>query len=144
VDRAAKITPAELELEPVVRVSPDTPLHEAARLLAAGDVDTVLVDTVPPTEITEADVVRAVAFGVPASSPVVDAVHERALFVGRDVPVADIVALMLHARRHGVVIIDDHGVVLGMLRLPVAVAVLLEGPPWLGALRVALGIEDVR
>ena len=141
MDDTRHVTAAELGLEPVLRVAPDLHLVEAARLLVGAGVDTLLVDTAPPTEVTEHDFVRALAEGVAPATPVHDLVREAALFVDHNVRVDRIVELMLGARRHGVVIVDESGHVLGMLTLPVAVAALLGGPPWLGALRVALRID---
>jgi CBS domain-containing protein len=134
-------TPAELQLEPVVRISPETPLVEVARIFAAANLDLVIVDTTPVTEITEHDITRAVARGLAFETPVREVVHDAALFVTRDVTIERIAEVMLQRRRHAVVVVDEFGDVCGLLTLPVAIAVLLEGPPWLGAFRIALGIE---
>lgn len=139
---SADITPAELELEPVVRIAAATTLREAAEVMMAAGVDTLVVDTTPVSEITEHDLVRALASEIPGDAPVAAAVRTAALFVEHNVSVGNIVSLMLHERRHAVIVVDHDGVVLGLLSLRVAVAVLFEGPPWLGALRVALHIGE--
>ena len=136
------ITPAELELEPVVRIAAATTLRDAAEVMMAAGVDTLVVDTVPPSEITEHDLVRAFAAETPGDAPVAAAVRTAALFVNHNVAVDRIVDLMLRERRHAVIVVDHAGIVLGLLSLRVAVAVLFEGPPWLGALRVALHIGE--
>lgn len=124
----------------MIRISAETAIVEAARLLAEVGIDTLLVDTVPATEITESDIVRAIANGLPAGTPVIEAVRERPLFVDRNTTLDLVVEAMIANRRSSVVVIEGD-VVLGMLTLDVAVTVLLEGPPWLGALRVALRID---
>lgn len=141
MNEGSHITPAELELEPVVRVSPDTTLATAARLMVGADVDTLFVDTIPATEITERDIVEALARGVQGIARVTEVAHDTPLFAHRDTPVERIVEAMLRARRHSVIVVDGNGLVLGLLTLSVVVAVLVEGPSWLGALRVALRID---
>ena len=138
----SRITPGELELEPAVRVGAATPLADAARILTSTGLDTLLVDTVPLTEVTEHDVVRAVAAGLGPDTAVIDVVHETPLFVDHHTTLDRIVQAMLREHRRSVVVVDGAGHVLGMLTLAVAIAAVVEGPPWLGALRVALGIEE--
>ncbi len=141
VSETSCITLAELQLEPVVRVSPDTSVREVARILAATRLSTVLVDTIPPSEITDHDMVRALAAGLPGDAPVSDAVCDEPLFVRRNARVDRVLEVMLREQRHAVVVVDDNGAVTGLLSLSVAVTALTDGPPWLGALRVALRID---
>ena len=99
------------------------------------------MDTLPPSEITDRDMVRALAAGVPADAPVVEAVCDQPFFVHRHVRVDRVLDVMLREQRHAVIVVDDSDAVVGMLTLTAAVAALVEGPPWLGALRVALRID---
>jgi hypothetical protein len=48
---------------------------------------------------------------------------------------------MLQEQRHSIVVVGDGDEIIGLLTLVVAVAACTDGPPWLGALRVALRIE---
>jgi CBS domain-containing protein len=66
------ITPSELGLEPVIRIGPDTPLLEAARLLATTESGVLILDTRPVVEVTEHDIVRAVGRGLAPETPVVE------------------------------------------------------------------------
>src|SRR6478736_2329929 len=105
----------DLALEPVVRVSPHLALREGARLLAATGIGTLIVDTRPPTEVSEHDVVRAVALGTDATTELGDIVRARPEFVGNDTPVEVAVDILLDSGRRGVVVVDDKGVPVGVL-----------------------------
>jgi CBS domain-containing protein len=141
MSESPRITVAEIQLEPVVRVSPAATVREVARILTATRVATVIVDTLPPSEITDRDVVRALAAGVPADASIEEAVREEPLFVHRQIRVDRVLDVMLREQRHAVVVVDDNNSVVGLLTLAVAITALVDGPPWLGALRVALRID---
>jgi predicted transcriptional regulator len=130
-------------IEPVWRIEPALPLSAAARLLSEGEIDTLWVDATPPCELTATDIVAAVARGLPPDATAADATRHAFFAIGPDTFVEDAVSAMVQSGRHGLVVLDDHGPVLGVVRLSVALAVLLQGPPWLGALRIALHIDEV-
>lgn len=138
---APKVTLAELQLEPVLSVAPDTTLRVAAQIFSTTGASTLLVDTTPRSEITGHDFIRAFAKGVPADTPVQDIVSGDPLFVHRHAAIDRVLEVMLHEQRHSVVVLDDNEDVVGLLTLLVAVAACTDGPPWLGALRVALRID---
>ncbi|HET9728769.1 MAG TPA: CBS domain-containing protein [Acidimicrobiia bacterium] len=139
---AVPVTPAELELEPVVRIDAHESLSTAARIIVETGVETLLIDGPEPAEITTHDLVAALARRLPADVPVGDIATDKPLFVGRDTPVERILEAMVRFRRRDVIVVDRNGVILGLLALPMVVAVLVDGPSWLGALRIALQIED--
>ncbi len=143
MNESVAITASDLELEPVFTVSAGTSIVEAARLLAANRCGTLLVDRVPLAEITDHDLVRALARDARRDLPVGELVTDAPMFVDHDARVETVVAAMLHEHRRSVVVVDrGRGAVVGLLTLAVAMSAVLGGPSWLGALRVALQIES--
>jgi signal-transduction protein with cAMP-binding, CBS, and nucleotidyltransferase domain len=131
---------ADLTIEPIVRISPDASLREAARLLATTTADVLVIDTVPVTEITERDVVRAIALGTAPETSVANVPREAPEFVRRDAPLVQVIGILLVTGRRSLAVVDE-GTPLGLVRLPMVVAATFGGASWLGALRVALRIE---
>jgi predicted transcriptional regulator len=130
-------------IEPVVRVEPDLPLATAALLLNGTEIDTLWVDGTPPCELTVVDIVDAVARGLPTDAVVGDAARNALLSIGPDTLVEDAVTTMVRAGRRSLIVVDRNGRALGLVRLAAALTALLQGPPWLGALRIALRIDEV-
>ncbi len=137
-----RIYVSDLVLEDVVCVEPLLTLNEAARLLATTGVGTLVVDTQPLTELTERDVVRALALGATGDTPVLDVVRGAPDFVRPDALFEDAAGLLLDASRLSVVVVDE-GRPVGVLTLPAVVAALSGGASWIAALRGALQIETV-
>ena len=132
----------DLALEPVVAVDADATIEEIARVMVSTRSPMVLVVGDPVRLVTERHVVRAVASGrlgdAPAGAP--DACEPCCV-----PPEAELPAVVFTMLRHGVpavVVVDDAGHPVGFLTLAVAVAALLESPSWIGALRLALHIEQ--
>lgn len=136
-----RLTLAELELQPLVRIDGDTTVAATAALLHRTRLGTVLVDTEPLAEVTEDDIVRAVAVGVPHDAPIAAVVHDRPIFIVAESGPEHAVETMLRTCRRSLVVLDPHGRPLGVITLATAVAAVVEGPPWLGALKIALHIE---
>lgn len=130
-------------LTPLVTVVPTATIAECRRITARTGADIIAVDGDPLLIVTRDALATAVVDGADlqcaitsiAGVPDYVAVH-RELF--------DVVASMAARRVHRALVIDDEAVVLGVLRLDDAVAALLAGPQWVGALRVALHIEAAR
>jgi predicted transcriptional regulator len=131
---------ADLAIDPVIRVSSHVSLREAARLLAMTSADVLVLDTTPVAEMTERDVIRAIALGIDPATRLADVEREAPAFLHRNTPLKDVMAIFLATGRRTLVVVDD-GVPVGMLRLPMAVAATFGSGSWLGALRVALRIE---
>ncbi len=138
---APHILVGDLNVVHVVRVAPEMTLQEAARLLATSGAGTLVVDTTPLSELTEHDVVRAVAVGAPCDTKLADLARPLPGFVRPDAHLKEIASLLFESGRRSVVIIDDQGQPVGLLNLPSVTSALLGGPSWLGALRVALRVE---
>lgn len=132
---------SDLVLSPVVRVSPHLHLKGAARVLAATGVGTLVVDSDPMTEVSEHDIVRAVALGAATTDEIVDIVRDRPDFVGTDTPVEIAAQVLLDAGRRGVIVVDDAGTPVGVLTLAPVITAIVGRASWIGALRIALEID---
>jgi CBS domain-containing protein len=130
-------------VEPLVRVGATAPLVEVAKLLAESGRDRVIVATEPPAELSEADVVRAVARRLGPDATAVEVAGPKVLVVDRNTPVNVVVELMIGHNRRSLIVVDEHGSAVGVVRIGTALGALLQGPTWLGALRVALRIDEV-
>ena len=136
----APATAGDLPLEPVVTVAAGATAMEVARVMAETGSSIVLVVDDPVRVVTQLHVVDAVASG-----RLDEAVDSRACEPCCVPPEAEISAVVFTMLRYGVpgvVVVDDLGRPLGVLTLAVATACLLESPSWLGALRLALRVEQ--
>jgi signal-transduction protein with cAMP-binding, CBS, and nucleotidyltransferase domain len=140
VEPTCQMLVADLTIDPIAHVSPDVSLQEVARLLATRGADVLVVDTTPVTEITERDIVRALALGTDPGTPVGKVECFPPEFVQRDTSLHDVLATLLVTGRRSLVVVEGR-VPVGVVRLPVVVAASFGGASWLGALRVALRIE---
>ena len=134
---AEHMTLAELELGPVVSIAPDATLTEAARVLVATGAGTLLVDSRPPAELTEHDLVAAVARETPAQTAVASIPRPPKEFVESNTTVDDVAAFMLATRRRTLVVVHD-GQPIGIVGFRSVIAGLLGPTSWLGAFRLAL------
>ena len=135
-----RIYVSDLVLEPVVCVAPLFTLQEAARLLATTGVGTLVVDAQPLTELTERDLVRALALGASGETPVLDVVRGAPDFVRPDARFEDAASVLLDASRPSVVVVDE-GRPVGVLTLSAVITALSGGVSWVGAFRSALHVE---
>ena len=133
---------ADLLVAPVVRVPPDTTLGIAAQVLADGG-GVVLVDCEPLGELTEHDVVVALAHGATADTPVTEVMHREPMFVTRDERVDRVAAFMIATGRRTLVVATSDGPV-GVICLRDAASALWGGTSLLGAFRHALQVEEER
>jgi len=131
---------ADLDLEPVACVHPGTSLAQAARVLAATGYGVIAVETVPIAEITDSNVIDALASGRPPLTHLTDVRRDAPQFVGPDTSAGDATALMLVTGRRALVVVDE-GRPLGVVTLRTAISAMWGGKSWLGALRVALHVE---
>jgi predicted transcriptional regulator len=130
-------------VEPVIRVGATVLLVDIAKLLAETGCERVVVSTEPPTELSEADIVRCVAQGLGPDASAADVAGHTVLVVDRSTPVNVALELMIAHNRRSVIVVDEQGTALGIVRIGSALAALLQGPSWLGALRIALRIDEV-
>ena len=132
---------ADLVVEPVVRIAADATLREAACCLAeVGGV--VLVDSLPLGELTEHDVVGALARGANADTLVADIARPAPEFVTRTARVDMAASFMITTGRRTLVVVDDDGRPVGVIYLRDAAGALWGGTSLLGALRDALHVKE--
>jgi CBS domain-containing protein len=134
------MTVSDLELEPVACVQPGTSLAQAARVLAATGLGVLAIETVPLVEVTEADVVEALASGRSPVTQLVDISRAAPQFVRPDTSADDAAAIMVVTGRRALIVVDE-GRALGAITLRSAIGALWGGKSWLGALRIALHVE---
>jgi CBS domain-containing protein len=130
---------ADFEVKPVPVVDPGTSLAQAARVLAQTGQGVLVVGTTPLGEISEADIVEALASGRSPVSHVVELTRGVPQFVRPDTKAEDAAAIMIVTGRRDLVVVDD-GHLLGVVELRATIGALWAGPSWLGALRVALHV----
>ena len=132
---------AEIAITPVLCIEPDRTLREAAQLLAGGAADTLVVNGDTLTEITEPDVVAAVASGQDPSTPVGEVRGLRIASVQRDMRVAEVAAAMIARGRRSLVVVDTDGSLAGVVHLREVVAALGGATTWVGAFGRVLHAE---
>jgi CBS domain-containing protein len=135
---------SDVELEPLVVLDACATIRDAARLIEGGRLGTVLVDTVPLVECTDRDIVHAIAAGDAADTSVGSLPLDAPPFVRSTTSIADALEMMWETGRRGILVVSRDGRPVGYLRAAVAFAALRAGPPWLGALKIALHIEEQR
>lgn len=138
---APQILVRDLDVTNVVRIAPQTTIQEAARLLAATGVGTLVVDSTPLSEFSEHDAVRAIALGIDGATPVCDLVQTNPCFARLDTHIPNVAAELLSTGRHSVVVLDHDDEPVGLLRLSSITTAMLGGTSWVAALRVALRVE---
>jgi predicted transcriptional regulator len=135
---------ADVELVPVVVLDARASLHDAARAVDSAELGAVLVDTRPLVECSERDVVHAMAAGHGGDTPVDSLPLRTPPFVRSTTPLADALQLMWSLARRHVLVVSRDGRPLGYLSATAAFDALRAAPPWLGALKIALHIEEGR
>ena len=133
---------ADLAIRPFVRIPSDCSVENAARLLAATTAGTLVLDLVPVAELTERDIVAAIANGATPDTVVADVARAAPEFVGPETSVDEVAAIMFATGR-GALVVVDAGCPLGVVELRDVAAALWGGISWLGALRIALRVEGM-
>ena len=131
------ITVAELELGSVINVAPDTTLTEAARMLVATGAGTLVVESRPLAELTEHDLIAAVAREMPMDTAVASIARPPTQFVDGATTVDDVAAFMLATGRRTLVVARG-GRPIGIAGCRSVMAGLLGPTSWLGAFGLAL------
>jgi len=135
------VTVSDLEVRPVARVPVDASLAEVARALLETGTDTVVVDSDPVSEVTEHDIVCALAAGAGADAPVVTVARAAPQFVSASTTAVHAANIMTASRRHSLVVID-RGRPVGVVQFSCIANALSAGTSWLGAFRIALHMEN--
>jgi len=137
-DLAAPVV-ASLPAGPLVTMPPEASLADVGAAMVRHGVSVVLVGDVA---VTQGDLTRAVATGLPTDVAAREHSGRPALALGRDASVVDAALAMVRAEAHHLVVIDT-GRPVAMVTLADTLAALLrtgELPAWLGGLRLALHV----
>jgi len=130
----------DLDIQPVVRVRPTFSVAQVALVLTETGPETVVVDTEPLSEMTERDLVAAIANGATGETPLAEIARAAPQLVQPTTPAEDAAMIMVATGRRSLIVVDA-GRPLGVITLPSVVAVLWSGTSWMGAMRVALHLE---
>lgn len=130
-----------LNLPPAIRVAKGASIREAARVMREADISTVLVGDDASAIATERDLVRALADGVAAETPIEEVASDDPLWAPAELDLAQAAAMMLrHGVRHLVIRRADGST--GVLSMRDAFAILLRSLDpvvgWLPSFRRAL------
>jgi CBS domain-containing protein len=113
---------------------------EAACVLAETGLGTLVVDTEPLSEITDHDLVRALADGAQPDTLVCNLERSDPLFVGLDTPATDAARIMLAAGRRSLVVVSGMQPI-GAITFVEVHGALWGASSWLAAFGLALHAE---
>jgi predicted transcriptional regulator len=116
-----------LEYRPVVRVSVEASISDAARELHRAQISSVLVGNVQRTLVTERDIVRALAEGIDPAAAVTTIASRAPLWITTTSTVADAARLMEHHEVRHLIVIESNGREIGVISMRDVLAVLLSG-----------------
>jgi CBS domain-containing protein len=134
---------ADLPIEPVACVSPDTTLEQASQALVATKHGVLVVEGDAPWELSERDIVGAIAVGFTPATRLRELRTGAPEFVRPETPAEDAAASMIVTGVRAVVVVDE-GRPLGVVHLHDAVSALWGAESWSTAFRVALHLENTR
>lgn len=115
-----------LNLRPPVVIAPDSTIRSVAATLRSENIASVLIDTRPSSFATERDLVRALADGLDASSPITQIATMAPVWVPPSLSVVNAAALMVRMGLRHLPILDHSGQALGVLSMRDAFDVLLQ------------------
>jgi CBS domain-containing protein len=138
---ALQPTVADVALDPIACLAPTASVAQVARVLTENRQGAVVLLSEPFAVVTQHDVVHAIAVGADPDLPALDIQHEGACVIAEQTPLADTLQLMLDHDHSSVVVVDAQDRIIGFVTMRRVVDALLSGPPWVGALRLALHIE---
>ena len=134
---------ADLPIEPVACVSPDATLEHATQVLVATRHGVLVVEDEPPWELSECDIVEAIAVGYTPAATLRELRRDASEFARPDTPAEDAAASMIVTGARALVVVDE-GRPLGVVHLHDAVSALWGAKSWSTAFRVALHLENTR
>jgi CBS domain-containing protein len=134
---------ADLPIEPVACVSPDATIEQAARLLTATRHGVVVVESDPPWELSERDIVDAIGSGHAPTTRLRELRVDAPDFVRPETAAEDAAASMIVTGLRALVVVDE-GRPLGVVHLRDAVSALWGAKAWSTAFRIALHIDNTR
>ena len=134
---------ADLPIEPVACVAPDATIEQAARVLVATRHGVLVVEGAPPWELSERDIVNAIAAGRAPTTKLRQLRTDAPEFLRPDTPAEDAAASMIMTGHRALVVVDE-GRPLGVVHLREVVSALWGAKSWSTAFRIALHLDTTR
>jgi CBS domain-containing protein len=134
---------ADLPIEPVACLSPEATIEQAARVLVATHHGVLVVEGEPPWELSERDIVDAIAAGQAPTTKLQELRGDAPEFLRPDTPAEDAAASMIMTGHRALVVVDE-GRPLGVVQLREVVSALWGAKSWSTAFRVALHLDTTR
>lgn len=133
---------SKLALRAPVRVGRESTIREAAVLMRTEDVSSVVIDTEPPSIITERDLARALAQDLHPSEPAMQVATRAPVWVPPTITVVHAAATMVQVGMRHMLVIDSTGEPVGVVSMRDLFEILLrsyDGGGWLVDFAAAMG-----
>ena len=133
---------SKLELRAPVRAGRQATVREVAVLMRTEDVSSVVIDTEPPSIITERDLTRALAQELDSSEPAVQVATRAPVWVPPTITVVHAAATMVQVGMRHMLVIDSTGEPVGVVSMRDLFEILLrsyDGGGWLVDFAAAMG-----
>jgi CBS domain-containing protein len=140
---ASRMVIADLPIEPVACLVPDATIAQAARALVATRHGVLVVEGEPPWELSERNIVNAIAAGCTPTTRLRELRTDAPEFVRPETPAEDAAASMIVTGLRALVVVDE-GRPLGVVHLRDAVNALWGAKSWSTAFRIALHLDNTR
>lgn len=142
-DKLGPDTPiSKLDLRPPVRADRTTTIRDIASLMRAEDVSSVVIDTEPPSIITERDLTRALADAVDPSEPAMRVATRAPVWVPPTITIVHAAATMVQVGMRHMLVLATSGEPVGVVSMRDLFEVLLrsyDGGGWLVDFAAAFG-----
>ena len=133
---------SKLRLRPAIRDGRAATIREVAVRMRAEDVSSIVIDTEPPSIVTERDLTRALAEGLDPSEPAMRVATRAPVWVPPTITVVHAAATMVQVGMRHMLVLNVDGEPVGVLSMRDVFEVLLrsvDGGGWLVDFATALG-----
>ncbi len=135
---------SKLRLRPAVRTSSQATIQEAAVLMRGEDVSSVVIDTEPPSIMTERDLARALAEGIEPSEPAMRVATRAPIWIPPTTTVVHAAANMVQVGMRHMLVMSTSGEPVGVLSMRDVFEVLLRAVDGGWLVDFAAALSDVR
>lgn len=133
---------SRLQLRPPVREGREATIRQVAFRMRGDDVSSLVIDTEPPSIVTERDLTRGLAEGVDSSEPAMRVATRAPVWVPPTITVVHAAALMVQVGMRHMLVLATNGEPVGVLSMRDLFEILLrsyDGGGWLVDFAAALG-----
>ncbi len=145
-ERFGKLGPdtpiSKLDLRPPVREGRQATIRQVAALMRAEDVSSVVIDTEPPSIVTERDLTRALAEAIDPSQPAMRVATRAPVWAPPTITVVHAAATMVQVGMRHMLVLATSGEPVGVLSMRDLFEILLrsyDAGAWLVDFAAALG-----